>query len=62
MNGLRDNDLDLQSRIDELRYVALSSATQEAVWLRRLATELGESPKEPTMIFEDNQSTVIKSK
>ena len=46
----------------EAEYVALSSATQEAVWLRKLATDLGNPPKEPTTVFEDNQSAIAMSK
>ncbi|KXJ30236.1 hypothetical protein RP20_CCG007354 [Aedes albopictus] len=40
----------------EAEYVALSEATQEAVWLRRLLTELNEIQRQPTIIFEDNRS------
>ena len=46
----------------EAEYVALSSATQEAVWLRKLATDLGNPPKESTTIHEDNQSAIAMSK
>ncbi|XP_065073043.1 uncharacterized protein LOC135697357 [Ochlerotatus camptorhynchus] len=40
----------------EAEYVALSEATQEVVWLRRLLTELNENQRRPTVIFEDNKS------
>ena len=46
----------------EAEYVALSSATQEAVWLRKLATDLGDPPQEPTTVYEDNQSAIAMSK
>lgn len=46
----------------EAEYVALSSAAQEAVWLRRLSTELGSPPKSPTVIFEDNQSAIAMAR
>ena len=39
----------------EAEYVALSSATQEAVWLRSLMEDLGRQLEAPTIIYEDNQ-------
>lgn len=42
----------------EAEYIALSSAAQESVWLRRLTTELGSPPQGPTIVFEDNQSAM----
>ena len=42
----------------EAEYVALSSATQEAVWLRRLLTDLKATPREPTVLMEDNQGAI----
>ena len=42
----------------EAEYVALSSATQEAVWLRRLLVDLRTAPKEPTVLMEDNQGAI----
>lgn len=39
----------------EAEYVALSSATQEAVWLRRLMKDLGKTVDKSTTIYEDNQ-------
>ena len=41
----------------EVEYVALSLATQEAVWLRRLLTEVG-FPSAPVMLMEDNQGAI----
>jgi transposase InsO family protein len=49
----------------EAEYVALSMATQEAIWLRRLFTDLKVDVTEPTsvtMIFEDNQGAIDLSK
>jgi len=45
----------------EAEYIALSSATQEAVWLRRLLTELGASVS-PVVLMEDNQSAIALAK
>lgn len=45
----------------EVEYMALSSAAQEAIWMRQLLSELkGESLK-PATIFEDNQSAICLS-
>jgi hypothetical protein len=46
----------------EAEYMALSSAAQEAVWLRQLTAELGSSPETATTIFEDNQSAIAMTK
>ena len=46
----------------EAEYVALSSATQECVWMRRLVSELGNPPGEPTTILEDNQSSIAMAR
>ena len=42
----------------EAEYVALSSAVQEAIWMRQLILELGNSPTKSTVIFKDNQSAI----
>ena len=42
----------------EAEYIALSFATQEAVWLRRLLTDLGAAPTKPTVLMEDNQGAI----
>ena len=42
----------------EAEYVAISTAAQEAVWLRRLFTDLQALPEGPTVIMEDNQGTI----
>ena len=46
----------------EAEYVALSVATQEAVWLRRLFDDLQANLKEPTVVLEDNQGTIAMVK
>ena len=46
----------------EAEYVALSMATQEAVWLRRLFADLQASLTEPTLVMEDNQGTIAMAK
>lgn len=42
----------------EAEYVALSQATQEAIWLRRLLSDLGCKANGPTLINEDNQGAI----
>ena len=42
----------------EAEYVALSAATQEAVWLSRLLTDIKAPPKAPILIKENNQGTI----
>jgi len=39
-------------------YIALSFATQEAVWLRRLLSDFGAAPTKPTVLMEDNQGAI----
>ena len=46
----------------EAEYVALSTATQEAIWLRRLFTDVGEPLEEPIVINEDNQGAIAMAK
>ena len=46
----------------EAEYVALSSATWEAVWLRRLMKDLGRQMDAPTTIYEDNQGAIELAK
>lgn len=38
----------------EAEHVALSTATQDAIRFRQLLTDVGESPKQPIVIHEDN--------
>ena len=42
----------------EADYMALSQATQEAVWLQRLLEEVGETTSDGTTIMEDNQGAM----
>ena len=46
----------------EAEYVALCSATQEIVWLRRLLAAMGLEQKEATKLHEDNQGSISLSK
>ena len=46
----------------EAEYMALSSAAQEALWLRQLTAELRSPPATATTIFEDNQSAIAMKK
>ena len=46
----------------EAEYVALSAATQKAIWLRRLLTNVGEPLKDPIVINEDNQGAIAMAK
>ena len=45
----------------EAEYVALSTATQEAIWLHALLKGMGFAQKSPTTIF-DNQETIVLTK
>jgi len=42
----------------EAEYIALNTATQEAIWFRRLLCDLGNSTDEPTILMEDNQGAI----
>ena len=46
----------------EAEYVALNSATQEAIWLRRLMKGFGKQTDAPTTVYEDNQGTIELAK
>ena len=46
----------------EAEYMALSVATQEAIWLRQLQEELGMKDAGPTLIYEDNQGAISMAK
>ena len=46
----------------EAEYMALSVATQEAIWLRHLQEELGVTNTGPTLIYEDNQGAISMAK
>lgn len=43
----------------EAEYVALHHAATEVVYLRRLLASLGYEQKQPTIIWQDNQSTIL---
>lgn len=42
----------------EAEYMALSNATQEAVWLKQFFEDLNVSSGQPITIYEDNQATI----
>lgn len=42
----------------EAEYAALTSAAQEATWLRQLSKDLLDESSKPTIIYEDNQSAI----
>ena len=46
----------------EAEYVALSQTTQEAIWMRRLLSDIGCNSEEPTTMYEDNQGAIEISK
>ena len=46
----------------EAEYLALSHATQEAMWLRTLLDGMGFNQTEPTTMFKDNQGTIELAK
>ena len=46
----------------EAEYVAATHAAKEAMWLRRLITEIYGPPDDPTTLFGDNQSAIALTK
>ena len=42
----------------ETEYIALSTATQEVVYIRRLLSDLGVQHDKPTVFMEDHQGTI----
>ena len=46
----------------EAEYIALSTASQEAVWLRRLLESVLKKQDKPTTLYEDNQGTIELTK
>ena len=46
----------------EAEYIALGSATQEAIWLHQLLTDLRINIKGSTEVLEDNQSAIAVAK
>ncbi|CAI7751809.1 unnamed protein product, partial [Closterium sp. NIES-54] len=56
----KQNEVGLSSC--ETEYMALHHGVKEVVWLRRLLEEIGVYPREPTMMFCDNESAVKLAK
>ncbi|CAB4028654.1 Hypothetical predicted protein, partial [Paramuricea clavata] len=46
----------------EAEYMTLASATQEAVWLQQLLSDLKSKPTGPMLILEDNQAAICMAK
>ena len=46
----------------EAEYVALSIATQEIVWIRRLLVDLTTKQRQATVLMEDNQGAICIAK
>jgi hypothetical protein len=46
----------------EAEYITTTSATCQAVWMRRILKDLLQEQQEPTTIFCDNNSTIMLSK
>ena len=47
----------------EAEYVALSSATQEAIWMKQLVSSiLQERSEKPIVVYEDNKSAICMTK
>ena len=46
----------------EAEYMALSSAAQEAIWLRELTSDLGNPQCQPTLLMEAKQSAISMAK
>lgn len=42
----------------EAEYIAAAEASKELVWLRLLMQDLGLTPREPTIVYEDNQACI----
>jgi hypothetical protein len=42
----------------ESEYIALGEAVKEALWIRKLQTELMGQPQDAMIVYEDNQSTI----
>ena len=48
--------------VQKIWYVALSSATQETIWLRRLLDDIGAPQWNPTIIRDDDQEAIAIAK
>ena len=46
----------------EAEHMALSSAAQEAIWMRKLIADLGNPQSQPTVVMEDKQSAISMAK
>ena len=46
----------------EAEYLALSSATQEVMWMKKLNSDLGNPQPGPTIVQEDNHAAISMSK
>ena len=46
----------------EAKYVAISEALREALWLHHLYGELGFAQKQATVIFGDNDGSIVMAK
>ncbi len=46
----------------EVEYIALSAAAQEAVWLKKLMSDLKQTLMEPLVLHEDNQGAIAIAK
>jgi hypothetical protein len=46
----------------EVEYIALTSTTSEAIWLKRILTYLKQEQQDATIIYCDNMSTISISK
>lgn len=46
----------------EAEYITATDATCEAIWLRRLLSDLQQVLKEPTIVYCDNMSTIAMTK
>ena len=46
----------------EAEYIALSTASQEAIWLQQLMSDLSKKTLQEMIIYEDNQSTICLAK
>ena len=42
----------------EAEYVSLNQATQEAIWMRQLLSDIGHKADKPTLLYEDNQGAI----
>ena len=42
----------------EAEYVSLSQATQEAIWMRQLLSDIGHKADKPTLLYEVNQGAI----